>query len=269
VGLVAGLGAGLASAAAGATDPARDWGTLYDARLVEVVDGTPEVAVELYAELVQDRPPTDVLYAEIMFWLGRAQLELDRSDAAVATLGAAVTDPVLRDGALALLEEAALRDHRIDAIPVAWNFEHGGFPGVRGAGSGGRGELAVKRVGERVVLSWGTTVRPGEPDRISLRFGDRVPVREFRLSLRPVEFPAVIRVVAIDGDGLRWVTEPWALGNEDWSERVVGPGQLSIPGVLSPRRIDRITALQIEDLTGERTSARGENTILIDDVVVR
>jgi hypothetical protein len=259
----------LGALSAFAGDPARDWGTLYDARLVEVSDGTPDVAAELYAELLEDRPPSDPLFTSASFWLGRSRLALEQLDAAVEALSVAATDPQLRDAAVNLLEEAELRAHPLTALPVLWDFESAGFPAVRGARDGGRGEVGVRRVGERVVLSWGTTVRPGEPDRLSLRFADDVSVRELRFSVRAVEFPAVIHVVAIDADGQHWESEDRWLGNEAWTDEVLTSSQFRPLLGPSPARLGHISELQIEDLTGERTSARGENTLLLDDVLVR
>ena len=253
-----------------AGDLARDWGTLYDARLVEVIDGSPGVAAELYRELLEDRTPTDPLYAPTELWLGRALLDVDDLAGAEAVLNIAGSDPVARDEAVRLLEEAQLRRNSIRSLPQTWSFDTGMFPGVRRASSGARGSLGVKRVGESVVLSWATSVRPGEPDYLALRLAPDLALRELRLRVRPVEFPAVVRVVAIDVDGERWLSEDHWLGNEDWSDVVVATQLLKPEANLAGApRIRGVAEVRIEDVSGERSPVRGDNTLLLDDVSVR
>lgn len=257
-------------ALATAGDLARDWGTLYDARLVEIVDGTPEVAVELYRELLTDRPQTDPLYASTALWLGRALLNLGELAAAEAALGISATVPAHRDEAVRLIEETQLRNSAIVSLPQTWGFETGTFPAVRRAADGTRGALGVRRVGESVVLSWATSIRPGEPDYLALRLSDGLVVRELRARVRPVEFPAVIRVVALDGEGRRWVSDDHWLGNEDWSDIVVATQVLKPElGSAGLGRMRSVAELRIEDVSGERSPVRGDNTLLLDDVSVR
>ena len=253
-----------------AGDLARDWGTLYDARLVEVVDGTPGVAAELYRELLEDRPPTDPLYARTALWLGRALLDIDDLTAAEAALTIAASDPLLRDEAVTLIEETQLRRSAIQSLPQTWSFETGIFPAVRRTAGGARGRVGVRRVGESVVLSWATSVRPGESDYLALRLAKGLAVRELRLRLRPVEFPAVVRILVIDHDGKRWVSEDHWLGNEDWSDVVVAT-QLLRPEAAGggAERIRGVAEIRIEDVSGERSPIRGDNTLLVDDVSVR
>jgi hypothetical protein len=255
------------AAVAWAADPATDWGLLYDARFVEIADGSPENAVKLYQSLREDRAPADPLFATTTFWLGRAQLEDDQIEAALRSLDAAAADPEYRDAALALEEDARLRLGPVTALPARWTFEDHGFPVVRGWTGVGRGEAGLETVDGRKVFAWATTVRPGEPDRITLRFADDLRPRELSFSARAETADTVLRLVVRDEWGARWVSEGVALGRT-WTELRFRMADL-VPATLTlgPTQLGRVVDMSLEDITGERSDVRGANTLLLDDVV--
>ncbi len=260
----------LAASWALADDPARDWGTLHDARLVEVADGTPAVARELYEELLDDRKPTDPLHADVAYWLGRnLVIAGEVSDgSSLDALAAAATHPSLRPAAMALLVAGELLRNEVRALPAAWTFEKGTFPAVQLRPGRQEGGLSVVRSGADVVLSWQTSVRPGEPDGVGLRFARGLRVEELRFSAMAKEQDAVVRVTARDGYGLEWHTPDFALPADSWTEVVVPTRIFSREGA-GLTRLERAAELLIEDLSGERSSLRGEHTLLLDDVRVR
>lgn len=261
----------LATGLALGDDPARDWGTLHDARLVEVADGTPAVARELYRELMEERKPTDPLHAEIAYWLGRSEvLGGDVNDgSALEALTAAASDPALRPAAMALVVAGELVRHEVRSLPASWSFDKGSFPAVQVRAGGQEGDFAVVRHGPGVVLSWTTSVRPGEPDGLGLRFARGLEVQEIRFSARAVEQDAVIRVTARDDYGDDWHTPDFALPADTWTEVVAAQRLFSSTSRGAGSRLGRAAALFIEDLTGERSALRGDHAILLDDVRVR
>lgn len=261
-----------AAQVAWADDPARDWGTLHDALLVEVADGTPVVAEELYRELLDERKPTDPLYGTIAYWLGRNRVLAGAIDDGTAfeALGAAAADPSLRPAAVALLAAADLLRHEIRALPATWTFETGTFPAVRVRAGGKAKDLGVRRDADRVVLAWTNTVRPGEPDGLALRLAAGLKLDEIRFSARAADHDAVLRVTARDDDGGAWFSEDIAVSPGSWREvslqrRDFFPG----PEARGPVELRRVAELVIEDVSGERGAVRGEHTLLLDDVRLR
>jgi hypothetical protein len=105
---------------------------------------------------------------------------------------------------------------------------------------------------------------------LALRLANGLPLREVRLRIRPVEFPAVVRLVVVDADGHQWNSEDFWLGNEDWSELVVPTSTFRRDGPRGEARAPRLVSdLRVEDVSGERSPMRGENTLLLDDVSLR
>ncbi len=254
-------------AASWAADPATDWGTLYDARFVEIAYGSPENAVKLYEALREDRTAADPLFATTSYWLGRAELETGDIDHALRDLEAAAADPTYRDASLALEEEAQLRLSPVGGLPAQWTFDTSEFPAVRGWSGTGRGDATITEVEGRSVFAWSTTVRPGEPDRITLRFGEALHPRELSFSARASTDDAVLRLVVLDQWGARWVSDGVALGRT-WTELHFRMAEL-VPATLTPgpTELGRVVDVILEDITGERSDVRGVNTLLLDDVV--
>lgn len=263
-----------------AADPATDWATLYDARLAEVSDGTPDNAVRVYRSLLEDIDAAQPLYSVTSFWLGRALLGAEQVDEGMRVLSSITgdsargrlrdeTDADLRLAALALLEDGQLRLDAIGRLPSRWGFETGGFPAVRGAVGDGRGDVGVWREGDRVVFRWNTSVRPGEPDRITLRFVPEALPREVGFAARAADAEAVMRVVAVDPWGQRWFSPEWTVPTDAWLDVRVGVASF-VPeeGARGPVWLDRVVDLRFEDISGERSDVRGANALLLDDVYV-
>ncbi|MBM4367758.1 MAG: hypothetical protein FJ102_16215 [Deltaproteobacteria bacterium] len=262
----------VAAGLAWADDAARDWGTLHDALLVEVADGTPMVAEELYRELLDERKPSDPLYGAVAYWLGRNRVLAGAVDDGTAfeALSAAVADPSLRPAALTLLVAADLRRHEIKQLPAEWTFETGTFPAVRVRPGGKPSDLGVRRDDGRVVLAWTTTVRPGEPDGLGLRLAAGLELDEIRFSARALDRDAVLRVTARDDDGGAWHSDDLALAAGAWREVSLQRRDLAAdPGTRGPVALRRVSELSIEDVSGERGAVRGEHTLLLDDVRLR
>ncbi len=261
-----------AAGLARADDPARDWGTLHDALLVEVADGTPMVAEELYRELLDERRPSDPLYGAVAYWLGRNRVLAGAVDDGTAfeALSAAAAEPSLRPAALTLLVAADLRRHEIKALPAAWTFETGTFPAVRVRPGGQAKDVGVRRDAGRVVLAWTTTVRPGEPDGLGLRLASGLKLDEIRFSARAADQDAVLRVTARDDDGGAWYSDDLAVTADTWLEVVLHRHDFAPdPDARGPVELRRISELLIEDVSGERGAVRGEHTLFLDDVRLR
>lgn len=251
-----------------ADDSARPWEALYDARLVDAADGTPDVAAKFYEELLEDLGPNDPMRGPTCYWLGRARLESGDLDGAVESLKSAVDDSAMARAAETLLTQVELRQHALPSLPAAWNFSAGAGGFVRGPTGSGKGELAVRRIDGDPVLAWETVVRTGEDDAIMMAVAEGVSVRELRFRARSTSFPAVLRVSAGDGAGLRYAADAVQVPLENWVDIVVSVSDLKAIEPGSPP-LRKVITVSIEDVTGLIGSDRGGNTLHIDDVELR
>jgi hypothetical protein len=250
-----------------AADPSAAWKSLYEGRLVQIADGTPVTAVRLYDTILEDlgvRAPSAVHY-----WRGRALLAAGQLPQATASLELAVGDPALRLEALALIEEAELRQRVITRLPARFTFDGDVFPGVRSGGGAGRGDAGPTTEDGRRVYAWSTTIRPGEPDRVSLRLGDVAGVTAVRFAARSRGVPAVLKLVAVDPWGGTWTSTEVVVDDDDWYDVELRVADFLPPErVAGPARISRVVELRLEDVTGERSEVRGAHTLLLDDLEI-
>lgn len=250
-----------------AADPSAAWKALYEARFVQIAEGTPENAVRLYEALLDDDSSTDAAPAQ--FWMGRALFSAGDMEGARRAFERALDDSRYRLEALTLLDATALRLGEIGAVPVRFDFESPEFPGVRFGAGAGRGEAGVQTVSGRGVYGWTTTIRPGEPDRVGLRLKSGSSVDEISFTARSLVAPAVLRVVALDRWGALWASTEVVVDDDDWYDVTLRFADFSpLPEGGGPTRLGSVSELRIEDVTGERSDVRGSHTILVDDLVV-
>jgi hypothetical protein len=271
----AALGVGLALAMfagpARADESARSWEALYDARLVEATDGTPEVAGLYYEELVGELDPTNPLYGTAWYWLGRTRFVIGDTPAAVTALRTALRDPSSQAQASALLARIELRNRAITTLPVAFNFDKGTGAFVRAWEEAEKGQLEARTIQGRPVLAWGTTVRSGEPDHIAAAIDASRTVAGVSFVVESAEFPAELRVTLSDGAGGRFSAPVFQAPTAGWAEvnlplssfRATDAGRGETGSAL--RHGDAVRMIEIEDLTGLLAPDRGENTLYIDN----
>lgn len=261
--------------AARADDPVRAWETLYDARLVEAADGTPEVAALYYEEVVSDLAVDDPLYGTGWYWLGRARYGLGDTEAAVTALRTAMRDERVRGRAGALLARIELKSRAITALPATFGFETGSGAFVRAWDQAGKGAMEARTIQGRPVLAWGTTVLAGEPDHIAAALEVDRAVTRVAFQVRAHTFPAELRVTVSDGAGGRYSAPVIQVPTGEWLDVVMSAGSFRSTdgargGVGSALRPDdRVRLLEIEDLTGLLSPDRGENVIFVDSFEIR
>ncbi len=257
-------------AAARADDSARAWETLYDARLVEAADGTPEVAALYYEEVVSDLAIDDPLYGTAWYWLGRARYGLGDSEAAQMALRTAMRDPATRARAGSLLARIELKSRAITELPAVFGFENGTGAFVRAWDQAGKGLLDVRTIQGHRVLAWGTTVLAGEPDHVAAAFEVSQPVTKVLFLVRAQEFPAELRVTVSDGAGGRYSAPVIQVPTGEWLDVALPTSAFRSTdgarggGGSALRPADAVRLLEIEDLTGLLSPDRGENVIYID-----
>lgn len=251
-----------------ADDGARAWETLYDARLVEAVDGTPEVAVLYYEELLQDMKPEDPMAGEAWYWLGRARWELGDPEGATAALRQAARDPRQRAAATGLLARIDLAVRAVRTLPWAASFEGstGGF--IRAGETAAKGALEIRPVDDDdPALAWNTRIEAGTTDRLLLALEPGLALHTIAFRVRATTVAADLRVAVADGAGGRYVAPALTVPTGDWLlvELPLSGFRAEADGA----RPTGVRLLELEDLTGLRGKDLGPNTLLVDEVSLR
>lgn len=266
----------LLAAFALAADPAQEWETLYDARLVEAADGTPEVAVLYYEELVGDLRADDPLYGTAWYWLGRTRYGLGDTEGAITALRIAVGEGDVRPQAAALLGRIELHERAVRTLPATFGFD-GGDPGafVRAWEAAEKGKLQARNVYGGFVLAWETTVLSGEADHISAAIAADSRVSSVAFQVRAQSFPAELRVTMSDGAGGRYSAPVIQVPTGQWLSVTLPIASFrSTDGARGGhgnalRSGDPVRLVEIEDLTGLLSPDRGANTLYIDAFEIR
>lgn len=257
---------------AGAEDAARAWETLYDARLVEALDGTPEVAVMYYEELLRDLKPGDPTYGEAWYALGRARWDLGNADGASTALRQAARDPGVRVAANALLARIDMASRAVRALPAHVTFEGstGGF--VRAGETADKGALEIRPVDNDPALAWNTQVDADEVDRVAVALEPGLALSEVSFRVRAARAPASLRVVVADGAEGRYASPVFQVPTDAWLpvELPLAAFRADLDGARgdAPRPLV-VRVVELEDVTGRGGEDHGPNTLFVDDVTLR
>jgi tetratricopeptide (TPR) repeat protein len=249
----------LLAAVAFAEEGARAWETLYDTRLVEAADNTPEVAVAYYEDLLREMPAGDPVAGAAWYGLGRARWAQGDEEGAAAALKEALKDAATRDSASALLARIEMRQHRVLALPVKFGFQDGTGGFVRAGEHADRGSLAVGKIGGASVLWWTTEARAEEADRIAIEVDAGAPLQAVAFRLRGSR-AAELLVVLEDGSGGRSVAEVPIVPVGEWASV-----ELPMSAFRGPVTGRTVRVVAVEDVT----AATGATTLLFDDFVLR
>ncbi len=224
------------------------WETLHDARLIEAVDGTADVAVRYYESLLaeDDLAQDDPLRGEILVALGEARLALGQTDAAMRALRGATAHEGVAERAAVLLARMALAEGQVRSLPYRANFEDEGVGGwVRAGEHASHGPLRAER----------------SPDRLLLAVGD-VGLRRMGFRVRPEQRPVRLRVRLSDGGGQAWDAAEIACPQGVWTTV-----ELSAAALRASQ--GNVRLIEVSDISGAALGSRGPNLIRIDDVEMR
>ncbi len=255
----------LSSAWAGGDQGARMawWETLHDARLIEAVDGTADVAVRYYESLLaeDDLAQDDPLRGEVLVALGEARLALGQTDAAMRALRGATAHEGVAERAAVLLARMALAEGQVRSLPYRANFEDEGVGGwVRAGEHASHGPLRAERGPEGGWLAWPTRAERS-PDRLLLAVGD-VGLRRMGFRVRPEQRPVRLRVRLSDGGGQAWDAAEIACPQGVWTTV-----ELSAAALRASQ--GNVRLIEVSDISGAALGSRGPNLIRIDDVEMR
>jgi hypothetical protein len=245
------------------------WEELHYALMVEAVDGTPAVAAQLLTETLGDLGPGDPFRAELLFWLGRSQMEIGKVEEARASFQESADMPIGGDAARTALAAMDIEQEQLTRLPLTCTFDADDCGVVRAWSGTEKGELAIRDASDAVVLAWDTTVEPGETDGLHVGLAPGLTLRRIVLQARATAFPADLRLTAVDASGARFSAPMVRVASDrwtSWSSTLEGFAPIT-PGILS-RSPRQVRVIEIEDLTALLSTDRGPNTILIDDLVL-
>ena len=253
------------------------WEQLYDGRLWDAAWGDPTAAVVSYSEARNRLSEDDPLTGEVRYWMALARFEEGDLAAAREEIEAALTVGDLRTRARALLGRLDAEDNRVRALPYVQDFATSTAPWVRAWTLGSREDLRLETVDDagtpQRVASWHTVVRQGEDDFLFIPMGDQAKgPQRVELRMRARAFPAHVRFVLEDHDGQQWSGQIHIIPNDRFIEVQLPLSEFVLVG--DPRSGRRpvptnIRSLMLVDVTGFRSSDRGENWVLIDRLEVR
>ena len=268
----------LAAVAVGCMDAHADgpeeWAALYNGRLVDAVDRDPAQAIPIYDAVLAYLDRDDPLRGELLYWRGRALLDLGRREDALKDLHAAADDAGVGAEARTFLGQLELAERSVDAFPFVEDFDDGARTFVRGWPVGRRDDLSVVRLADRKgqVLAWRRTVREAEADRILLAVTTDTVPEHVRLTVRSDAFDARLRFLVEDTEGRRWTAPVLAIPSDDWLRVDLNlAGFVPAEAPASRARPDgtAIRTVEVRDVTAFHTESRGANRLFIDDVDIR
>jgi hypothetical protein len=251
------------------------WASQYDGRLSQAMDRDPKAAISIYETLLGGMPEEDPLRGEVLYWLGRSRWSAGDAAGAMETLTTASTYPRSRALAHALLGRLVALDTAVDSLPFAQDFRKGTVPLVRGWGRGKSTDLrAIDGPGPGgKVAAWRLSVREGEDDFLTFAMDtDARPIQRLRMSMMARTFPLHIRFVVEERSGERWTAPIQVVPTDTWTEvdlaiRRLVPAVAPAAGKHPSGRNLRWVVLR--DVTAIHTEDRGENELLIDNLVLR
>jgi hypothetical protein len=248
-----------------------NWQQLHRIQLAESADGDLPGAIAAYEQLTHQLDDQDPLLAETLYWLGKARFAAkDSKGASDALTACARRVSAWRQRCLDLLGEVALERSSIKEVPTRWDFS--GDHGVLHPSQYEDKErsLRIENVANNARLAWTTSVDPRRDDLVIVGFARPTPTpKGFRVTLRSGLFDALIRLIVYDAFGRRY-----QIGQISVPAQRDVPVDIRFAGVqaegpseppLDPAAIDRLI---IQDVTAYYSTARGANTLYLDDLEV-
>jgi len=245
------------------------WDAQFDARLVQALDGTSDVAAQLLDESLDDLGADDPQRGEILFWLGRARWESGDGDAAVSLLQESARDPATATRARTMLAQIELIRHQVTRVPLNCGFDHDTCGLQRAWEDAEKGGIERQDVGDGQALAWDTTITSAGSDHLLLAIAPDQRVTRIGLRVRSSQVSADLRLNVMDGTGGRWSSQMYRVSTDEWLTIEVPVARFTratpVPFDSTP---PRVRVLDIEDLTGMLSTERGPNTLLLDDLTL-
>ncbi len=249
---------------------------LADALYLESGMGDVRSALAVYQEIATaEQAPAD-LAGEALYRQALAHAALGEPQEAEATwLRLMDLYPAHDRAADALLRLDRLEQERrrVGSLPLRFAFDRDLEGLFHARALGHRGQLEHRLLdgddGLQGVAAWRTWVTGEEDDRVTVGLAPELVFQgEITVEVRVETFPAHLALAVVDLDGRDFVTAP----------AVVQPGEGSVRLSWSASdlrqgddswRPGAAARLELRDATGRRSTDRGENVILLDELVAR
>ena len=264
-----GLLSGLAALAGGP----ENWSSAYDARLSQAMGAKPSDAIAIYEALIAQIPQGDEQRGEILYWLGRARWSAGDLEGARRSLESASRYRSARSRVRILLGRMDADKRAVERLPHRAEFRLSTDPWVRGWERGRSTDLTLSDQGESRSLSWRTEVEEDESD--FLIFGLRLDgerLTSVDVQMRSGSLQGRYRVLLEDDDGQLGTTSVKSVPTDRWTKiSLLLSDFVRADDPADRRRPDgrRLKWVILRDVTALHTDQRGENTLFMDNLVIR
>jgi len=252
---------------------AEDWSSQYNARLSQALGSEPSEAIAVYEALLAQLPQQNPQRGDVLYWLGRARWSAGDLSGAKQSLESARGYRSSRPRARILLGRMAAEEKAIRTIPYRQEFRLNTGPWVRGWERGREDDLTVHDGPGGRVARWTTAVQEGEDD--FLIFGmdvDGAKISQFAMKVWAESMTSHLRILIEDDDGRRWTAPVQVIEPGAW-QSVVLPLDVFVradaPAAKGSPDRRQLKWFIFRDVTAFHSAARGENTLLVDDLIVR
>lgn len=250
-----------------------NWSSAYDARLSQAMGAKPSDAIAIYEALIAQIPQGDEQRGEILYWLGRARWSAGDLEGARRSLESASRYRSARSRVRILLGRMDAEKKAVERLPYRAEFRLSTDPWVRGWERGRSTDLSLTDQDESRTLSWRTEVEEGASDFLIFGLhldGDRLNTIEVQLKSDTLQ--GRYRFLMEDEDGQLWTTPVMSVPTQRWTKVSLPLSDFARADALSDRsRPDgrKLKWVILRDVTALHTDQRGENTLFMDNLVIR
>lgn len=263
-----------ATASAAPPDRLETRARLADALYLESGMGDLRGALVIYQDISRMQGVAGDLTAEALLRQGLAHAALgEPQEAETAWLRLMELHPSSsRAGDARLhLDRLERERSRITSLPAVLGFDRdlGGLLHARSLSDRGQLEQLLTELDGELegVAAWRTWVAAGQEDVVSVGFATGLTLQgDIELEIRTGSFPAHLVIELVDEDERSFASLPIVVTPEQGPLRIElsagtlrDRGETWTPGAAAAR-------LEIHDVTGRRSTDRGENLILLDDL---
>ena len=250
-----------------------NWSSTYDARLSQAMGAKPSDAIAIYEALIGQIPQGDEQRGEILYWLGRARWSAGDLEGARRSLESASRYRSARARVRILLGRMDAEKKAVERLPYRSKFRLSTDPWVRGWERGRSTDLALSDQDESRSLSWRTEVEEGESDFLIFGLhldGERLSAIEVQVKSGTLQ--GRYRILLEDEDGQLWTTPVKSVPTDRWTKLNLPLADFVRADALTDRsRPDgkRLKWVILRDVTALHTDQRGENTLFMDNLLIR
>jgi hypothetical protein len=246
-------------------EEARTWESIYDGRLVAALEGSPQLGVQYYEQILEGLSADSPARGQVLYWLGHARFLSGDLARAAAVLKEAQAWPDVKDASTRLLARIELERQSALVLPLNWDFSGGVVGFVLGSlPRSHESSLKTEILDNNPVLSWTRFVSANEIDSISMGLVD-TPARSIAFRAMARNFPVDLQVVVLGTEGGRYGAPLTVIPEAEWVYIRISLSSLRSLDAASRGPLKNIRNVELQDLSGYLSSDRGENILYLDD----